>query len=320
MFPKLNDALHTHLVQVGPMRQDELREAIERPAYLVGCEVEPALSERLLADVEGQSGALPLLQFALKEVWQKRDVRKLTLDAYLKLGGVQGVLEKRANEVFDSLDVEQKAICKEIFQSLVQLGEGAEDTKRRVAYRELLPGDPEQAARFRDVIEKLTDPDVRLITTDRRIEPRPAGANDAMGVGGADEGGVEVAHEALIRGWKQLREWINEDRAVLRTKRRLTEAAREWAEAPPEKRGRVPLPGARLAVASEWARGKLARAERERLPLGQSECGGRDPGQGTPPESSLPGRGRRRGCPGAHRERDGPVGQFGPEGRRGGPR
>ena len=86
VFPRLNDALHTHLVQVGPMRQDELREAIERPAYLVGCEVEPALSERLLADVKGQSGALPLLQFALKEVWSKRDVRKLTLDAYWSWG------------------------------------------------------------------------------------------------------------------------------------------------------------------------------------------------------------------------------------------
>src|SRR5262249_24361156 len=110
-FPRLNDALHAHLVQVGPMREDELRSAIERPAYLVGCEVERALTERLLADVEGQLGALPLLQFALKEVWQKRDVRKLTLDAYLELGCVQGVLEKRANEVYDSLDLEQKAIC-----------------------------------------------------------------------------------------------------------------------------------------------------------------------------------------------------------------
>ena len=83
-----------------------------------------------------------------------------------------------------------------------------------------------------------------------------------MGVGGADEGGVEVAHEALIRGWKQLREWINDDRAALRTKRRLTEAAREWAEAPPEKQDEYLFRGARLAVASEWARGK---------PLGPNE-------------------------------------------------
>ena len=89
-FQRLNDALNAHLVQVGPMREVELREAIERPAYLVGCEVEPALTERLLADVAGQAGALPLLQFALKEVWKKRDVRKLTLRAYEAAGRHRG--------------------------------------------------------------------------------------------------------------------------------------------------------------------------------------------------------------------------------------
>src|SRR6185312_13745240 len=89
-FRPLKDALDAHLVQVEPMRTVELREAIERPAYLVGCEVEPALTERLLADAEGQAGALPLLQFALTEVWNKRDVRKLTLRAYEALGGIEG--------------------------------------------------------------------------------------------------------------------------------------------------------------------------------------------------------------------------------------
>ena len=89
-FPRLNDALTAHLEQVGPMRREELREAIERPAYLVGCEVEAALTERLLADVAGQAGALPLLQFALTEVWKRRDIRKLKLRAYEELGGVEG--------------------------------------------------------------------------------------------------------------------------------------------------------------------------------------------------------------------------------------
>src|SRR5262249_13562320 len=98
-FRRLNDVLNAHLVQVGPLQEEELREAIEQPAYLVGCEVEPALTERLLADVEGQAGALPLLQFALTEVWKKRDVRKLTLRAYDELGGVEGALEHRATEI-----------------------------------------------------------------------------------------------------------------------------------------------------------------------------------------------------------------------------
>ena len=68
----------------------ELREAIEQPAVLVSCEVQPGLTERLLADVEGQPGALPLMQFALTEVWKQRDVRRLTLRAYDELGGIEG--------------------------------------------------------------------------------------------------------------------------------------------------------------------------------------------------------------------------------------
>jgi hypothetical protein len=90
IFPKLAAVLSAHQELVGPMSRAELREAIERPAYLVGSEVEPALCERLLADVEGRSGALPLLQFALTEVWKKRDVRRLSLRSYNELGGGQG--------------------------------------------------------------------------------------------------------------------------------------------------------------------------------------------------------------------------------------
>ena len=99
-FPALNDALNAHLVQVGPMREDELRAAIERPAQLVGCEVEPALAERLLADVEGRPGAPPLMQFALTEVWKRRKARRLTLRVYEELGGVEGALQHRADEIY----------------------------------------------------------------------------------------------------------------------------------------------------------------------------------------------------------------------------
>ena len=236
-FTRLNDVLNAHLVQVGPMQEDELREAINRPAYLVGCEVEPALSERLLADVEGQPGALPLLQFALTEVWKKRDVRRLTLRAYEALGGVEGALEHRANEIFQRFKPEEQEFCRRIFLRLVQPGEGTEDTKRRVPYHELLPDDPERAAAMREVIRVLAHRDARLITTE--------GAD-------ATDGAVEVAHEALIRGWTQLRRWIETERAGLRIQRRLTEAAQEWATARPEYMDGYLYSGARLAASREW--------------------------------------------------------------------
>ena len=235
-FERLNNVLNAHLIQVGPMREDELRAAIERPAFKVGCEPEPGLTERLLADVEGQAGALPLLQFTLDELWQRQDVRRLTLRAYTELGGVEGTLEHRANETLQKLSQADQDLCRRIFLHLVQPGEGTEDTKRRVSYRELLPDDPARAEAVKRVVGILADRDARLITT--------------QGTGTA-EGVVEVAHEALIRGWKKLRQWIDADRAGLRVHRQLTEAAREWEDHRSD--ASFLFRGTRLAVAREWA-------------------------------------------------------------------
>ena len=244
-FPQLSAVLSAHQELVGPMTAAELREAIERPAYLVGCEVEPPLTERLLADVEGQSGALPLLQFALTEVWKKREVRRLTLRAYTELGkddkgeprGIEGVLDHRANEIYGNLTPEDQDLCRRLFLRLVQPGEGTEDTKRRVSYRELLPDDPARAEAVRKLVQTLASRDARLITTE---------GTDAT------DGAVEVAHEALIRGWTQLRQWVDAERTGLRIHRRLTEAAQEWADARPEAKEDFLYSGARLAVCREW--------------------------------------------------------------------
>jgi WD40 repeat protein len=256
-FPQLAAVLSAHQEVVGPMTAAELREAIERPAFCVGCEAEPGLTERLLGDVEGQPGALPLLQFALTEVWKKREVRQLTLRAYTELGkddrgerrGIEGVLEHRANEIYRNLRPEDQDLCRRLFLRLVQPGDGTEDTKRRVPYRELLPDDPARAEAVKRLVRTLADRDARLLTTE--------GA-DATG------GAVEVAHEALIRGWAQLRQWVDAERAGLRTQRRLTEAAQEWAAAEPEHKGDYLYSGARLAVCREWAethRGELSAIE-----------------------------------------------------------
>jgi hypothetical protein len=244
-FPRLAAVLSAHQELVGPMTAAELREAIEQPAFLVGCEVEPGLTERLLADVGGQRGALPLLQFALTEVWKKRDTRRLTLAAYTELGkddkgnprGIEGVLDHRADEIYRNMKSEDKELCRRLFLRLVQPGEGTEDTKRRVSFRELLPDDPTRAEAVKKLIHTLADRDARLVTTE--------------GIDAAD-GTVEVAHEALIRGWTQLRGWVDAERAGLRTQRRLNEAAAEWKAAKPEHKRDYLYSGAPLAVCLEW--------------------------------------------------------------------
>jgi hypothetical protein len=212
----LSKRIAAHLVVVTPMNDDELREAIAKPAAIVGCEVEPILIEEIVRDVAGAPANLPLMQFALSELWQLRDGNRLTLQAYKQeLGGITGALEKRANAVYaqftDELD---KRAVKHIFLSLTQLGEGTEDTRRRVVMSNLVTATLSLEAIER-VVRKLADE--KLVVTDDREKGKVSG--DAI---------VDVAHEALIRGWRLLRGWLDEDRQNLRQQRWIEDRAIEW--------------------------------------------------------------------------------------------
>jgi WD40 repeat protein len=230
---ELAAALSDHHCLVGPMTEDELRRAIERPTQLVGCELEAGLVDLLVQDVRHQPGALPLLQHALLELWHKRVGRRLTVKAYEEIGRLEGALQRRADATVNAFSEEERDLCRRTFLRLTQPGEGTEDTKRRVSMQELasLSG---TSTPQEDIIQKLTN--ASLLTTEGDLSQKNAF--------------VEVTHEALIRNWPQLRKWIDADRAGLRTRTRLTEAARDWKNA-----GRDPAylyTGARLAVAKEW--------------------------------------------------------------------
>jgi hypothetical protein len=231
---ELAAALSDHNFLVGPMTDGELRRAIERPAQLVGCEFDAGLVDLLVQDVRHQPGALPLLQHALLELWNKREGRRLTVKAYQEIGKLEGALQRRADDTLKAFTQDERELCRRTFLRLTQPGEGTEDTKRRVSMRELLSLSGKSAAE-EQIIQRLAD--ASLLTT----EGDPS-QKDAF---------VEVAHEALIRNWPQLRKWIDADRAGLRTRTRLTEAVREWNHA-----GRDPTylySGGRLAIAEEWA-------------------------------------------------------------------
>lgn len=221
---------------IGPMSRSELRSAIERPAQLVGCKFERGLVSKLLDDAEGESGALPLLQHALLELWEKREGRMLTYVSYESIGRIEGSLERRAEDVYALLDEHEKLLCRRIMLRLTQPGEGTEDTKRRTLLRELL-ATKEERAEVERIISVLAAQDARLVTTnsDANLSGEPV---------------VEISHEALIRGWARLRGWIEESREGLRTQRQLTAAASEWLA-----NGRNEsflYSGARLARALEW--------------------------------------------------------------------
>jgi len=231
---ELAAAMSDHHVLVGPMTEDELRRAIERPVQRVGCEFDAGLVDLLIRDVRNQPGALPLLQDALLELWKQREGRSLTVKAYQEIGKLEGALQRRADATLQTFSKDEQELCRLTFLRLTQPGEGTEDTKRRVSMRELQSLSGNSAA-TEAIIQKLTDKS--LLTTEGDLSHK-----DAC---------VEVAHEALIRNWPQLRKWIDADRAGLRVRARLTEAAREWKNS-----GHDPAylySGARLAVAEEWA-------------------------------------------------------------------
>ena len=228
-YPRLATRLVEHQVLVGPMSEEELRRAIERPAERAGIVLEPGLVEGVLRDVVGQPGALPLLSHCLLETWMRRSGRMLTLIGYLQAGGVQGAVAHTAETVYrERFTPDQQVLARNIFLRLTELGEGTEETRRRVAVSEL----PPRAELVDDVHEVLgTLVDARLVTI--------------------GDGTVEVAHEALIRHWPTLRGWLDEDRAGRLVHRRLTEAAQEWDAAGRD--AAMLFRGTRLGVAADWA-------------------------------------------------------------------
>lgn len=205
VYERLAAALSGHQELVGSMRRDELRKAIEQPAYMTGAEFEPGLVDALLSDVHARPGALPLLQDALFELWRERDGRRLTHAIYERIGRVQGALARRADDVFCMLEPGEQEVARRVLLRLTQPGDGTEDTRRRASIEEIAISDSDRE-RVDRVVRQLADE--RLLVT--------------------DHGTVDVAHEALIRNWPRLREWIEDRRSALRFHRRITEAAQEW--------------------------------------------------------------------------------------------
>ena len=221
-FAELLGANH---VLVGQMQASELRRVVELPADRVGLRVEPELADALVDDVEGEPGALPLLSTALLELWQKRHDDTLTLAAYRESGGVHGAVARLAEGTYACIPDGRKQLVRTIMLRLVGEGEGDTPVRRRVPLAEL---DLERNDDVADVLAKLADS--RLVTV--------------------GEGSVEVAHEALLREWPRLCEWIEEDTEGRRLRRHITQAATEW-DAAGRDQGEL-YRGARLATALDW--------------------------------------------------------------------
>ncbi len=235
-YPPLRHAMAERQEYIGQMTREELQRAIEEPAKRGGWEFEPGLVDLMLNDVgaggaqDQEPGALPLLSHALLATWERRRGRMFTLAGYRAAGSVRRAIAETAESVFtDQLNQPQQDLARDIFLRLTELGEGTEDTRRPAALTELVPR-AEEAVQLRVMLDVLAD--ARLVML--------------------GEDSAEVAHEALIREWTRLREWLSENRDGLRLHRHLAEAAQAWQTLKREA-GEL-YRGARLAQALEWTK------------------------------------------------------------------
>ncbi|MEZ4674009.1 MAG: CHAT domain-containing protein [Caldilineaceae bacterium] len=240
-YPHLRDQLLAHQMLIGPMTGSELRAAMEQQAHTVGLRFEADLANTILDDVAGEPGAMPLLQHGLRELWQRRYGRWLPAAEYRAMGAIKRAIAGSAEAIYQGLFAADQERMRALLLRLTRLDEEAlpgdtrRDTRRRVAVAELIPTADERPPIIA-LIQQLAD--ARLLVTSRNVQ--------------TDQDEVEVAHEALIREWPRLQEWITADVEGLRLQRQVADAIAQW-----QANGEDPsflYRGRRLRAVQDWVR------------------------------------------------------------------
>ncbi|PZO57787.1 MAG: hypothetical protein DCF15_06530 [Phormidesmis priestleyi] len=251
-------------VVVTPMSFDQIKAVVQKPAEKMGIELDPIMLYNLAVDTNGAPGELPLIQQTLLELWRRRDVHvkgvrggaapKLTMEAYMALGGVKNVMTHRASAIYKSLNAEQQQAARRIFLALCELGEGREDRSRR-AFRNELINEGFPAELIDGTLDKLAAERLVVVSqssiatnccSEEGVE-MPSAAWQTQGdassplttwfLNNVSETAkpilgsprtVEIIHESLVHDWDLLRTWLAESRSIIRLQRRLESSAQEW--------------------------------------------------------------------------------------------
>ena len=244
-YPELARLLSASHVLIGPMERDELARAISEPAGRADLEVEDGLVTALVDDVSGEPGGLPLLSTTLLELWRRRDGSTLRLADYRQAGGVHGAVGRLAEHTFGNLDDQGKQVARRLMLRLAA-GDADNAVRRRVPAADLTRGQRD-ADRVLGVLI-----DARLLTV--------------------DDGSVEVAHEALLREWPRMREWLEEESESRRLEVHVRAAASDW-DAGGRHAGDL-YRGPRLSAVLDWQaehEDELGGLEREFIDASRNE-------------------------------------------------
>ena len=226
-YRRLADALQDAQLNLGSLNAQELQTAIEQPAHSLNVQLEPGLTQRLIDVVLESPSYLPLLEFALTQLWQKQRQGWLTHQAYADIGGVETALAVHAEGMYAQLSSAAQEKVQQIFIQLVQPTETSADIRRLATREEVGEENWELVARLADA---------RLVVTNR---------NEITKVET-----VEIIHEALIKNWRRLRQWMRVDGEFRRWQEQLRAAMRQW-ESSDQDEGAL-LRGKPLIYAEEW--------------------------------------------------------------------
>ena len=217
VHPELPPLISKAMQLVGPMTPADLTKAITLPALAVGAEIDAALVSTVINDMKGAPDALPLMSFAMREMFEAEKTKKgepmdLTLAEYTERGGLSEALERHANLVFADFSDDSKTVAEKIFARLIEVGKNGVDTRRTATMSELLSQGP--AADVHNIVNSFAADNVRLISTSGQADSQDAS--------------VSIAHERLIEAWPWLRELIDSRRESIRIENEISEVAREW--------------------------------------------------------------------------------------------
>ncbi len=222
-YPDIARLLEDGLYLLGPLSEPDLRSAIEGPARHAGLRLEPGLVDLLVREVEAEPAALPLLSHVLRETWERREGPTLTVGGYRATGGIRSAVSQSAERLYDAMDASQRSRLRTLLLRLVMPTEDGDPMRARVPRAKVAADDVHQR-----LVEQLVN--ARLVSID----------GDS----------VQIAHEALVRGWPRLRGWLDDDVDGQRLFRHLAGAADAW-----DGMGRPESElyrGARLARTVEW--------------------------------------------------------------------
>ncbi len=216
-YPNLKERINRRQILIGPMTPEALGVAIKQQADQADLRFEEGVRNAILAEVEGEPGAMPLLQYALLELWNRRRGRWLCYEEYEALGGLREALGHTAEQCYEHLLPEEQAYVRNIFLRLTRVDEGAVPGKQQRYTRlrvdlEALPSAEGDSTMTKRLVNQLANE--RLVITSRNLS--------------TGKEVVEVAHEAIFEHWPRLQNWLNENLEDLQVLAQIRQAEQEW--------------------------------------------------------------------------------------------